>query len=110
VKVTVELVLRNGIDPHRCEGACGTRETVHESTNGSVAPRKREWPQPPGDDAPVELQVEWMERCAVLFDEIAVNGGGYGLSQAAAVRAAEYMRRTAKELAEGCDPAGEVAG
>lgn len=73
-------------------------------------PAKREWPQPPGDDDPVDAHIVWMEQCAARFDETAVNGGGYGLSQSSAVRAAEYLRRTAKELAEGLDAAGEAAG
>jgi hypothetical protein len=76
-------------------------------------PRRRAgrvWPEPPGDDALVGLQVAWLERCAALFDETAINGGGYGLSQNAAVRASEYLRRSAKELAEGLGSPGQVTG
>jgi hypothetical protein len=59
--------------------------------------RGRVWPEPPGDDAPVAVRVTWLERCAALFDETAV-------------RASEYLRRSAKELAEGIGSPGPVVG
>jgi hypothetical protein len=65
----------------------------------SAAVERRKWPQPPGDDAPVVAHVTWMVRSAAMFDEIALVGGGYGLSQKSAVRAADYLRRLATELA-----------
>jgi hypothetical protein len=70
--------------------------------------RRRVWPEPPGDDALVGVRVAWLERCAALFDETAINGGGYGMSQSAAVRASEYLRRSAKELAEWPGSTGQV--
>ncbi len=101
--MSVELVLHNGFGSHSCATAqgCGVSETVSESAGHRVIAKKRVWPEPPGDDAPVDMRVAWMEQCAAMFDETAVNGGGYGLSQRSAVRAAEYMRLSAKGLAEG---------
>jgi hypothetical protein len=59
-----------------------------------------EWPRPPREEARLSVRLAWMERMAVMFDQIAFSGGGNGLSEGSAIWAAEYMRRKAKELAE----------
>jgi hypothetical protein len=60
----------------------------------------RKWPRPPGDREPVAVHISWHERLAVMFDQIAMNGGGNGIGASTAAWAAELERREAKELGE----------
>ena len=70
------------------------------SSRDPVTAMLSEWRRPPGDGAPVAVRIAWTERMAVMFDQIAYNGGGNGLSEESAIWAADFMRRKAKELGE----------
>jgi hypothetical protein len=65
-----------------------------------VSAMLRAWPHPPDDRKPLTVHIAWHDRLAVMFDQIAHNGGGNGISASSAAWAADYERRNAKELRE----------